>query len=688
MPALALVLVVALTTAAAAQPQEITTWRTAIRYRTTFEADSAATGTLYVAAVDSFAVWFNGEPAGGDSVATRAAQIPVTVTEGDNDIAVQVVNHGGGKGHGMVALVVADSLRGARTTTDRSLQTWYWSTDPQADDSWAAGEVGEDDGWAIVQEGVFDLAAVTGLPTDDLTVVAAYPNGVDAGHAEGGLRLKEITGQNLARGTPANRIEVVDGDMSTSWDPPVNALNFTATLDLQVRRNIHTLRALTRPGRNESDLESNSLRGYSVQISDDQIRWSEVGVLRSITDFASTQVMFRPTWTRYIRLVVVDINAITQPRVAEVEVYGSGHTDRASYLSELLDFGLPDASKNFGRVYWDAVVPERTELTVQFRAGDVAEDFTDEDRGWSDVFATTGDTIWYPAAEPARLFQYRVNMSTRDDTRTPVFRGLGVEASEDIAVGSAVGRVIPNAAPIGLDTTFVYTLDLAFGEGDRGVERLAIEVPSRAVLGEVDGLGTRSVAAWSSTQQSLEIRFDEPLTEDAQLTIPFRTRTYATAHSFRTALFGPQSTNPQNAGENTATDEDTGESYSWNLLADSAPKEALSLVQANPRVLTPNGDGRNDFTIIELVLAKINTATEVRIDIHDLSGRRVADLKQPSLIAGTYLADDASGPDSPGYWDGTDGAGNRVPPGIYVYRVEVQLDTGDEVMVGTVAVAY
>ena len=36
-----LALVAALTTAAAAQPEEITTWRTEIRYRSTFEADSA-----------------------------------------------------------------------------------------------------------------------------------------------------------------------------------------------------------------------------------------------------------------------------------------------------------------------------------------------------------------------------------------------------------------------------------------------------------------------------------------------------------------------------------------------------------------------------------------------------------------------------------------------------------------------
>ncbi len=662
-------------------------WRTEIHYRNTFAAAGARPGTLYVAAVDSFQVWFNGAPVGEDAAARRAAAIPVELVNGGNHIAVRVVNHGLGEGHGMVALVAADTLVGVHTTTDRSIQSWYWSAAPQDGPDWTTEEA-EDLEWSLAQNGTFDLAGVEGLPAGARAAVAGFPGGIDAGHPEGGLRLKQIDGQNLAVGTPANRIEVVDGDLNTSWDPPVNALNFTASLDLQVRRNIHTLRALTRPGRSAQDLEANSLRGYSVHISDDQIRWSEVGVLRGITEFASTEVTFLPTWTRYIRLVIMEINAITQPRVAEVEVYGSGHTDRGAFVSEPLDFGLTDTARNFGRLWWQADVPERTQLSVQFRSGHTQEDFSDAEAGWSRAFSGHGDTLWFPSAEPARLLQYRVSMSTRDDTRTPLFRQLVIESSQDLAVTEARAHVSPKTARIGADTTFQYTLDLSFGEGAQGVERLAIEVPSQAELLTVSGLGPRSVSTWSSTQRSLQLEFDEPLREDTQLVISFRTKTFATAHSFRSALFSPGSENPLNLQENTSVDEETGEALSWHLLAILAPQEVLSRVRPNPPAFSPNGDGINDFTVIEMVLSKVDIPAPVKVEIHDLSGRRVASLGEAGLTAGTYFSDAFTGPGSPGYWDGRDGAGALMPPGLYLYRVEVQLDTGDEVSVGTVAVAY
>ena len=195
---------------------------------------------------------------------------------------------------------------------------------------------------------------------------------------------------------------------------------------------------------------------------------------------------------------------------------------------------------------------------MQFRSGQTQEDFGDPEAGWSRTFHGSGDTLWFPAAEPARLLQYRVSMSTRDDTRTPVFRHLAIESSQDLAVAEARAHVSPKTARIGVDTTFHYTLDLSFGDESRGVERLAIEVPSQAELLSVSGLGPRSVRSWSSTQRSLQLEFDEPLREDTQLGISFRTATFATAHGFRSALFSPGSENPLNVQENTDVDEATG----------------------------------------------------------------------------------------------------------------------------------
>jgi len=126
------------------------------------------------------------------------------------------------------------------------------------------------------------------------------------------------------------------------------------------------------------------------------------------------------------------------------------------------------------------------------------------------------------------------------------------------------------------------------------------------------------------------------------------------------------------------------------VLATTAPARALSQVRANPAVFTPNGDGVNDDTVIEFILAKVDVPRPVRIRLLDLAGRPVADLDPGLLAAGAYLrlGGAGRGQQSPGHWDGRGLSGSRVPPGLYLYRVEVELDSGDEARVGTVAVAY
>ena len=67
---------------------------------------------------------------------------------------------------------------------------------------------------------------------------------------------------------------------------------------------------------------------------------------------------------------------------------------------------------------------------------------------------------------------------------------------------------------------------------------------------------------------------------------------------------------------------------------------------------------------------------------------------RPRLCAGRSLGvyQDDTGTDLSGQytrlWDGTDAQGRLVPPGIYLYRIEVDADTGHHSWQGTVEVAY
>ena len=677
------VLVGALVPAASGDTWEQDSWRETTYYRATFAAPDAASGQLHIAAVDSYAVFLNGALVGADSTWARMRAFPVDLEAGTNHLAVVVVNRGTGAGHGLLTHLATDSLH-IITTTDRSLLTWRWTGTVPEGTAWRTAAA--EDGWFAVQNGYIDTTRMTGLAVSRSEIVAGFPGDVDIGGEGRGVRLKTIQGENLALDKPANRVETVDGDLLTAWEPPPAALNFTASVDLRERFRVHRVRVLTKG----PAYEDNSLRGYSVQVSDDQVRWSEVASLHDITDFVRSEVSFTPTWTRFVRIVIVQINAVTQPKVAEIEVHGDGFAERGAFISQLLDLGGLGARKNFGRVNWEAATPERTELSVQFRTGDRSDDFADPDAGW--CVPLHEGAIWFPAAEPGRLVQYRVNMETRDERRTPVFHRLELDySSDDLPVSRATAWVTPNQASMGADTSFAYTMDLSFGPDDLGVGRVQIIVPSEAALdpAQIEGVGT-GLASWHSSQDTLELLFSEPILTTGSLSIPLRTETFSSLHQFRAFVFSPGSDNPLNVVEDRETDPLTGRTRSWELLATTAGNRVLSQVRAAPKVLTPNRDGINDDTVIEFVLARVDVPRQVRIAILDLSGKTVADLAPGQLASGSYLRPDnaAWGDRSPGQWDGRNGAGELVPPGLYLYRIEVELDSGDEVEVGAVGVAY
>ena len=133
-----------LATAAHADTWEQTTWRRTAFYRGTISTEQAAPGTLQVAAVDSYEVWFNGEYVGSGSDWTQVLTVPVELDSGVNHLALRVVNHGLGVGNGFLTHLRAhleDSLLVVPSTTDRSLVPWYWSDQEPADLAWTTANV-------------------------------------------------------------------------------------------------------------------------------------------------------------------------------------------------------------------------------------------------------------------------------------------------------------------------------------------------------------------------------------------------------------------------------------------------------------------------------------------------------------------------------------------------------------------
>jgi len=89
------------------------------------------------------------------------------------------------------------------------------------------------------------------------------------------------------------------------------------------------------------------------------------------------------------------------------------------------------------------------------------------------------------------------------------------------------------------------------------------------------------------------------------------------------------------------------------------------MFRMSPRVFSPDGDGQDDFTLLQYSLRQ--AGIRIQVQIYDSAGRRVRDLaNQVSLsVEGTLK------------WDGTSDSGSKLPVGIYTVLAKGFSENGD-----------
>ena len=115
---------------------------------------------------------------------------------------------------------------------------------------------------------------------------------------------------------------------------------------------------------------------------------------------------------------------------------------------------------------------------------------------------------------------------------------------------------------------------------------------------------------------------------------------------------------------------------SIHIFAASATPSVEALLST--AVLTPNGDGVNDEVAVAAVLTQFAGEVPLAIEIFDLSGLRVRELIAAPRAAGVYRET----------WDGRDGTGARVAPGLYLCRIGVSSDIASTTATQLIGVAY
>ncbi len=358
--------------------------------------------------------------------------------------------------------------------------------------------------------------------------------------------------------------------------------------------------------------------------------------------------------------------------------------------------------------------------------GDVRDDVTNW-IGWSPPYDATASQVaaeqladpalgvQVVATEPRRYFQFAVDFSSEEFESAAGMGALAFEVLTPPFAEELIGEISPRVASVGERTRFTYAVRNKSRPGkDRGFDRLAIDTPLRAeAVGRIqirhpDGRVEEADFSGDSLERLPLVVGDFSVLEvsDQQLAIGFPAvdesgtvvsvefdngvLRYGTTFSGRTRSSQAGSAIGQelvagNADDLSATghpDSDVqplGTPRAGNLSVEVPIVGNLLInVQALPAVFTPNGDGVNDRAAIRYDITNIARPSPVEVRVFDLGGRVVRHLYAAAELSGRF----ARG------WDGRNDAGSLVPPGTYLYSVELRAGTGSQRQLGVVGVVY
>ena len=441
---------------------------------------------------------------------------------------------------------------------------------------------------------------------------------------------------------------------------------------------------------------------------------------------AIVDISFAPRPVQWIGVRPLDV--LKDYEIAELQVFGYGHVPRSVYTTAVLDLGAPMA---FGRIRWWGRRPGDAGIELRTRSGrdsdplDYRVSWEEEDeyvpvsreeflrapadsrrlgpdrRNWSPWSAPyrweTGlDESLDPAAAwsggtdvlspgPARFVQLRLLFESTPEAAARM-RNLDLEFFRPL-VRDAVAEVWPLEAERGVRTTFTYSLAADLVDGD-AFDRVELFTLIRA-----DSVRSVSVdAAPLVVAETARIEDDRILAQlprledggdtDKLVEIVFDARVV----QFGTEFLAWISDSREDGARQRVRPGDATDGYPGNRLgvrSTGLERGRLSRAQPRPNPFSPNGDGIRDLLTFAFHVYDVTDWRELRVTLHDLTGRVVRRLDPVPVRRGVYGGSSA-GPT----WDGTDAAGRRLPPGVYLYRITLEADTGPEVQVGTVALAY
>jgi len=447
---------------------------------------------------------------------------------------------------------------------------------------------------------------------------------------------------------------------------------------------------------------------------DGSLRWTLLGELlsdpRNLQGIIHFEERFPLQQLRYLRLYF----PMTDERqwsfngrigtTAEFQIFGEGYPAEAVALSPLYDLG---SSAVVAAVEWQADAPPSTRIEIRSRTGNLLDErqvFHNKDgeevtqKKWEKLipaFRGPVDTLRIPGADwspwsrpyersgqefesptPRRYVQLEARFLAEEPHRAAALEAIALRFGPPLAQETR-GEISPVQAVPGQPGDFTYYLRAILAADSRGFDQVLLR--SSAGM-EFRGLRLDGVAVAADTERvegGFKLKLGQTLRRSTLAEIDFRSTVFLNQTRFDAFLLNNslgeairQQVDPGDAAAQIAS-----EAVSVSLPAGN---RMIDIVDLSPRIITPNGDGIGDGLRLEFNLLMFFLPRPLRLGIYDLSGRQVRSLSEAEATAGQVSAE----------WDGRDAAGERVPPGIYLLRVEAEGDAQAQTVSRLIGVAY
>ena len=502
--------------------------------------------------------------------------------------------------------------------------------------------------------------------------------------------------------------ELIDGNPNTGWRVFTNTNGAELRIDMGAVFVLH--RIFMRRG--VLDTDNQSLRGYEIYANDGDSTnfigaepvFALIAQNRTHGD-PELDVRFAPQPVRFLKVRSTGERPFS---MGDLEVFGTGVTPFARYVSRVIDLGAP---ANFGPVQIAARIDPDAEVLFATKTGTIPDDslyfrqtgipgkfeevpksefsrnlnpryagFVRENdqewSAWSPPYAALESPLNSPDNRQYLQFEFRLISNGLLDQA--IIDSLTIAYTVPAIADSILGEISPITAVLGEQNRFTYHLRTVIFGDKRGFDTVFITTPfpARVTAVEVDSQGVNFTQ--EATDRQLQVVFPDGRIEQngQEVAIHFESLVTVSGTEFRSEVGDSQS----DAFPQRVIGGDAHQSATSNSLTVSGSIEdrLFTGIHFSSSVITPNGDSTHDELKLNYTLLKVTSPVEVQVTTHSLIGTPVRSL---------YNQMDLSGPKEL-RWDGRDDEGRLVPPGLYLIRITANTDAGENTQIRPVAVVY